>query len=314
MFNLILNENMKIYRRVSTWMMIVLLLAAVLGFSFLIKNQMERENEADWKSRIAASTEGLKKALAAEPNLPKQSRDRMEKMIAINEYRLENDIPPATPKSVWGFMDFSSNLVSLITLFTIILAGGIVASEFTWGTIKLLLIRPVSRAKILLSKYLSTLLFSLFLLFLLFLSSFLVGILFFGTGGLSVPYLAYWNGKVVEVNMALHVLSLYGLSSVDLLMMSTFAFMISTIFRNNSLAIGLSIFLMFTGSTIVAALSRYGWVKYILFANTDLRQYFDGTPLVEGMTLSFSITVLLAYFLIFHLLSWILFMKRDVAA
>ncbi|MBE3554796.1 MAG: ABC transporter permease, partial [Thermicanus sp.] len=68
------------------------------------------------------------------------------------------------------------------------------------------------------------------------------------------------------------------------------------------------------GSTIVAALSRYGWVKYILFANTDLRQYFDGTPLVEGMTLSFSITVLLAYFLIFNLLSWILFMKRDVAS
>jgi ABC-type transport system involved in multi-copper enzyme maturation permease subunit len=35
---------------------------------------------------------------------------------------------------------------------------------------------------------------------------------------------------------------------------------------------------------------------------------------VEGMTLQFSISVLVIYFLVFNLLSWSIFMKRDVAA
>ncbi|MFD2875395.1 ABC transporter permease [Paenibacillus rhizoplanae] len=41
------------------------------------------------------------------------------------------------------------------------MAADSVAGEFTWGTIKLLLIRPWSRSKILLSKYISLVIFSL---------------------------------------------------------------------------------------------------------------------------------------------------------
>ena len=59
---------------------------------------------------------------------------------------------------------------------------------------------------------------------------------------------------------------------------------------------------------------KFEWAKYILFANTDLTVYFDGTPLVASMTLTFSIVILLVYFAIFHLLSFLVFAKRDVAA
>ena len=129
------------------------------------------------------------------------------------------------------------------------------------------------------------------------------------------PYLAYADGKVVEKNMFLHTLSLFGLASVNLLMMVTFAFMISAVFRSSSLAIGLATFLMFAGVQAVAILAalEQGWVKYILFANTNLTPYFDGTPLVEGMATSFPITVLAIYFVLFNVVSWVIFNKRDVA-
>ncbi|WP_241840497.1 hypothetical protein [Fictibacillus sp. S7] len=52
----------------------------------------------------------------------------------------------------------------------------------------------------------------------------------------------------------------YGFASILLLMMATFAFMMSTIFRNSSLAIGFSIFLSMSGTVAVQLLSKYEWM------------------------------------------------------
>ena len=114
--------------------------------------------------------------------------------------------------------------------------------------------------------------------------------------------------------MLLHIFTTYAYACVKSLMMVTFAFMISTVFRNNSLAVGISLFLMFTGGLLVTLLSKYTWVKYVLFANTDLTVYTDGIPVVKGMTYNFSLLVLAAYFIIFNVISWLVFNKRDVAA
>ena len=89
--------------------------------------------------------------------------------------------------------------------------------------------------------------------------------------------------------------------------------MISTVFKTSSLAVGISIFLLFTGTTITNILAaKYDWAKFSLFANTDLFQYMNGTPLVEGMTMTFSITMLIIYFIIFHGIAFLFFTKRDV--
>ena len=130
----------------------------------------------------------------------------------------------------------------------------------------------------------------------------------------SQPYLGYTNGNVTEINMLWHIFTTYAYACVNLLMMVTFAFMISTVFRNNSLAVGISLFLMFTGTALVGFLSQYSWVKYILFANTNLMVYTEGTPVVKGMTMNFSLLVLTAYFIGFNVISWLVFNKRDVAA
>jgi ABC-2 type transport system permease protein len=81
---------------------------------------------------------------------------------------------------------------------------------------------------------------------------------------------------------------------------------------------------MFSSSTLIFVLAefKYTWVKYLLFANTDLSVYMTGGmsddmsgghPLVAGMTLGFSISILVAYWLVFYAVSWLLFTKRDIA-
>jgi ABC-2 type transport system permease protein len=205
--------------------------------------------------------------------------------------------------NLMDFVNISTNLATFVVLFTIVIAGGIVASEFSWGTIKMLLIRPVSRTKILLAKYIATLLFSIFLILIVLICSLIFGFLFFGTDP---------NSEVAFAD----VLKTYGFSSIDMIMTVTFAFMLSTVFRSQALAITLSFVILFFAGNITMLLSTfdYNWGKYILFANTDLGQYFNGRePFFEGTTLGFSITVVAIYFIAFHLISFYVFKKRDVA-
>lgn len=207
-------------------------------------------------------------------------------------------------------------LTMLTGLFTIIIAAGIVANEFNWGTIKLLVIRPLSRFQILLSKYITVLLFGLGLLLFLFVGSTLLGLLFFGTGGDAAAnvHLVYKDGHVVEQSIIGYLAKTYLYESISAFMLATMAFMLSAVFRNSSLAVGFSIFLLVMGSTATGFLAmKFDWAKYILFANTDLTQYLDGTPLVEGMTMTFSIVMLVIYFVIFQMLAFGVFLKRDIA-
>ena len=208
-------------------------------------------------------------------------------------------------------------MISLVTIFTVIIAADSVAGEFSSGTIKLLLINPVSRFKILLSKYVTTLIFSLLLFVLLFCTAFLVSGLLEGFKDIGLPYIYASSDHVIHsVNMAGHVIGSYGYASIEMIIIVTMAFMISAVFRSSLIAMGLSLGIMFVGSGVAAFLAQYqySWAKYFLFENTDLTVYLTGNPNIAGMTLSFSIMVLIVYFLIFNALSIYVFNKRDVAA
>lgn len=216
---------------------------------------------------------------------------------------------------MWDGVNGSAGMMIVITIFTIIIAGDSLAGEFSSGTIKLLLIRPASRVKILVSKYISFLLFSMLLLLTLFVISVAVNGILYGFGNMDLPLISMTaEGQIVERNMVLNLWKTYMLGGVSTVMYVTMAFMISSAFRSSAMAIGFSIGALFAGNIVLEALQRFDWSKYLLFANTDLTQYLNGHPFQEEMTLSFSIVVLVVYFLVFNLISWLLFTRRDVAA
>ncbi|MBP2258996.1 ABC transporter permease [Virgibacillus alimentarius] len=316
MHKLIVNEWTKIFKRAGTYVMIAMILLGVVAMGTLIKMTEEPDQAGDqWRDELSQQIKEDKKDLKDMPASAGDMKRFLEKDIAINQYRLDNEIAPPSETTGWSFIDESSALISFAGLFAIIIAAGIVASEFSTGTIKLLLIRPIRRYKILLSKYVTVVLFGLFMLAVLFISSAGLGFGLFGTGDGNSVHLAYADGEVIEQSQMLHLVKIYLLSSIDVLMLVTLAFMISAVFRNNSLAIGISIFLLMMGGNVTSLIAaKYDWAKYILFANTNLMQYFNGTPVVEGMTLGFSIVMLCIYFILFMALAFGVFTKRDVAA
>ncbi|WP_257009956.1 ABC transporter permease [Evansella halocellulosilytica] len=173
--------------------------------------------------------------------------------------------------------------------------------------------RPVSRYKVLLSKYIATILFSLSMLIGTFALSLVIGGLFFGFGPPSQANLITMSGSPVE-KVIPHLINVTTFIFIDMLMMITIAFMISTIFRNSAMAIGIVVFLRFAGPNIVIALHQYDWAKYILFANLNLRQHIGGASYIEGLTMTFSVITLAVYFIIFIILTWWIFNKRDITA
>lgn len=311
MINLVRNENLKLSRRISTWIMFGVLILIVLAAALIIKSDIGHQSSKNWRDELTQTNAMLEKQIASGGF---GQMDAMKREVETNNYRLAHNLPPTKSNSLWGFVEGAAGVITLIALFAIVLGGGIVANEFSSGTVKLLLIRPSKRWKILLSKYITVLAYILMMLLTLFITSFVLGGLFFSFKGASEPYLRNSSGVITQVNMISHILGVYGYECVSLIMMVTLAFMISTVFRSSSLAIGIGVFLLLIGNVLTMFLSRFDWSKFILFANTNLRQYTDGTPPVKGMTLSFSIIVLIVYFIIFNLVSFIGFNKRDVAA
>jgi ABC-2 type transport system permease protein len=291
--------------------MYIILAVIIIGAAVLIRTYGDfmTYEEDTWRETLESENETLITESEQYPEFAQYNQPIIER----NDYYLDNDIMPES-YGAWQFVMENEMLSSFVSLFTIIVAAGILANEFRWGTIKLLLIRPISRTKILIAKYSSVLIFSFFTLAFLFFFSWLMGGFIIGFDGLN-PYIVVTKDSGAEyVPVIGEILIDYGFSMVNLIMMATFAFMISAIFRNSSLAIGLAIFLMLAGNQIVVFFMERDWAKYILFANTDLSQYFNGnTPMMEGMTLGFSVTVLLVYYIIFALLAWAFFTKRDVA-
>lgn len=311
MLNLVQNENMKIYRRIRTWILVGILIGLTATVSIIAHSF--GNSDKDWRTHTQQNIEANKHALS-QNGVPGMAKEEMERRIQVDQYRLDHDIAPAD-NTLWGNVVNMANLVQIVTIFTVVIAADSVAGEFAGGTIKLLLIRPASRSKILLSKYISTVIFSLLLLVVLFLTSFILGGILYGFSDVGLPYVYAGKDLVVhESSMIGHAISTYGLKCIELVMIVTLAFMISTVFRSSSLAIGLSLGFLFLGQMITLILTRWNWGKYWLFANTDLTQYTEGKPLIEGMTMGFSIGVLIVYFVLFNVLSWSIFNKRDVAA
>ncbi|MFF2090664.1 ABC transporter permease [Paenibacillus sp. NPDC058174] len=313
--NLIKNENMKIYRRPRTWLMIGFLLLTVALLSGLMNWEAHKNANPDWQQSLTQDNSRMQQELQSNQELNDNQKTRMTEQIKLNEYYLEQGVNPHE-LSLWDYVNNASNLIILVTILTVIIAADMIAAEFTWGTIKLLLVGPASRTKIMVSKYIATMGFALFLLLLCLGSSFAAGGILEGFDGMNQPLLSVSETGIVQQSpMILEILEKYGFSIISLIMYVTMAFMISSAFRSSSMAIAFSLLFMLVGNTVTMLLSSYSWVKYLLFANIDLTQYLEGaSPLRPEMTLSFSIITLVIYYLAFQFIAWLLFTKRDVAA
>jgi ABC-2 type transport system permease protein len=310
LLKLIQNEWMKLWAKKGSWIMLVLILLIALFPSAIeqLTDLNDYEEDPNWKTSLQADIDNNKEILKESP----EDAAFYEERIAIGEYRLANDLAPNDGQTTESYIEYGVSLISIISFFAVIIGASIVSNEFSTGTIKMLLTRPVSRAKILTSKLLTVFLYGIVLYIAAVFLSYIVGVVVYD--GTTEPTLVYENGKVIEKSFIADVAYTGLLMSADFIMTILFAFMIGSVFRSSSLAIGLTLIISFMTALIVGFFNRYEFVKYIWITHSNLTQHKNGVLLVEGITMQMSLIVLGVYAVIFTAISYLVFMKRDITA
>lgn len=309
MLKYIRNEWMKLWARKSSWTMLVLAILLAIVPAIVMKYT---EDDKDWRTSVQEETD-IYKSMLAEEGIAAADAAYFNEQIALNEYRLAEDIPLAVTATFDSYMNYGVGLMMIVTIFSVVVAAGIVSSEFSSGTIKMLLTRPVSRTKILLSKLLTVILFGLLLYAVCLAGTAFIALVLWGS---DVSHnLQIVDGAIKEVGVWKPIFENFILSFGDFFMSIFFAFMLGSIFRSSSLAIGLTLVISMMGTLIITLMSKYSFAKYVWISHSDLTQYASGsTPYLEGVTLPFSLTVLAVYAILFVFSSFIIFNKRDVTA
>lgn len=313
MISLIQNELMKIFGKMASWMYMVIIVLAVL-IAGIIYLKFSGDPNPNWREDTKAEIKMLENQLAA---APEEEKTFLEAQIEQTQEYLDKDINP-TAKTNWHFMnEVVIGVSSLVTLFVVVVGSANVAAEFSDGTIKQLLIRPHKRTSILLSKYIAVVIYALLMVVTLVVSGYLIGLILFGSGDFNMKIfeITLEGRKEAIVGTQFFLKMLYFLPS--LLMVMTIAFMLSTLFKSQALAVGIGIFVLFFSSTlggiILMLADKYAWAKLLIFPHLDLTVYALQDKILEDITLPLSLAILGVYYIVFMAVTFIFFKKRDIS-
>ena len=241
-----------------------------------------------------------------------------QETAAINKYDIENGTTVGDTSSAKGILlsTFDEYEIFLIVMF-MMTAGVIVSEEFSKGTIKLLLIKPYKRSTILASKFITSIIVAIIVIILVILMQFVVGGLIQGFDSFKDPTIIYDHtiNNVKQIN-TIQYLAMQALGKAPMyILLMTLAFAFSTIFTNSALAITISL-LGYMGSSVINMLAlnlKLNWIKYFVTPNWNLTEYFwGGIPTFEGITLPFSIAIIVIYMVIMLVPTFIIFQKKNI--
>lgn len=272
-----------------------------------------------------------------------EKRENASEALEIARYAIINNIPPEGFDSTVK-KDLRANIESIsgfVTIFSIVLAGMIVASEFSSGSMRLLLIRPKKRWKILFSKLFCVFSLHIGLIVISTVVLFIVGAVTGAGGDAFTPDLAYIGGEVREIPSIVETLYAIGLILLQTLPVVTLAFMLSVIAKKSALALVASFVLhSFSGAAQLISIllvEDHEWLRFTILPYLSISSFrqtavdtllgdigtgsFDFssligaleiTPASMGLELSSGIAIILLHVALMIFISFACFNKQEI--
>lgn len=325
MINLIYNEMVKLTGK-RRLLVVTLIIGVLIALFTYAQYQQAKENQkrfgnADWRIVLEQRINGWENRL----NSPRTSEDQRQELtirIAQQQYYLDADVNPSQPGAPTFVRNFVENGTSLLLpLMMMVIASDLVSSEHSAGTVKALLTRPARRWRILLSKYLTLVLSVSFIITMFgFLSTVISGLVF-GFKGWSAPVLTGFSvlGEQLDtsgvhfVPQWQYIVMEFGLAWFVSLVVATLSFMLSVLIRSTAAGMGIMLACLISGVILRGMVASWESAKYLFMVNLELINYLtDAAPPIEGMTLGFSLLVLLAWGAVALAVSFVSFTRRDV--
>ena len=291
-----------------------------------------------WKNELLAGIKANRIALLSGESqegelLTSNRRTQLEREINVSRERLEADAAPVQMNSFLGQLDMGISLVSLISILIMVLAGGIVSSEFGTGTVKLLLITPHKRSKIYWAKAILMLEITLIAAAAMFVVAFILSAIFNGFSGIADMQVLMLFGKVMHIPYMVYILFKFAVFLLPVVVFGAMALMLSTVTRKSAVAIAVSILLTYGSGIVLSLISAFmsgsggtiPGLRFLVFSNTSLGLYFNDASSSMGaafgglmrlvdptMTLGFSVVILLIYLVCFLWIGRDSFCRRDI--
>ena len=251
------------------------------------------------------------------------TKTQINNQIKVSWYSLKHNIPQASNVSATkGSRIVNNSLVNIYgivaILFTMIIASGIVAIEFSKETIKLLLIRPVSRFKVLLSKLLAVYIIGYIVLIGSTIILTISNGIFFSFSDYSAAVLKVNSAGVVEAHNYFGILTTNMFYiSLSLLLFGVFAFMLSTITKSTAVSVATSIIIFIAGPILTLVLFGKGliWLDktplpYLNLPSVGMIRDFTSSNAILSNSLGGIEIVILA--IILAIIGFFIFIKSDV--
>ena len=332
MLGLVENEALKILRR-KRFRIILIVLAALLCVVVFAQNRQQQQQrrdhpERDWRAQVEKRASDLERQMNQRRGIPEQWKRWMRYESGRLRYYLSRNLNPnelTGPIFTRAFAGVGS--VLLIPLLIAVFGADLVSSEFAEGTITLLLTRPVARWKILLSKVVAMILFTTLTLLAAFFLAWGISGVAFGWSGWEAPILTGFRlggaspaagfdlSGVRIVSLWQDTFAAWGLAWFSALAVGSITLLLSVVFRSAAAAMGTMMATLVGGTILSRVASDWDGAKWFFVTNLPLPDYYAGLPTpFEGMTLTFSALVLLAWALAALTAAFVLFTRRDVTA
>lgn len=321
---LVENEVLKLLKR-RRFRLVLLILVALIGLIVFAQSRARERFLAgkDWRVRTQERVAGMQTFLRsgrAPATAQRWTRFEMSRL----QYHLDRDIDPdamSGPLFVRAFANVSSHL--LFPLLALIFASDIVSSEFSQGSIKLLLTRPVSRARVLASKLVALVLAGTLTVLLGGAVAYAFGSLAYGARGWGAPILTGFRAggdtldvsSVRAVTLWKDVVVVYGLAWFSALSVGMLGFLTSVLLRSTAAAMGTMFAALIAGSILPFVAPTWETQKYLFVTNLPLADYYSGAPPpIPGITVGFAVAVLSVWSVAALAVAFAVFARRDVLA
>ncbi|MFA9397176.1 MAG: ABC transporter permease subunit [Clostridiaceae bacterium] len=308
----------------------------------VLKNQTTEDYDAkkDLEARIENVDFQLKDMEDNNDVYPAGSyKSNLNQEKQLYQYMLDNNIDPRESTELNAFSYSKSMFMILGSLFlvagVIVFAADMVSGEFTPPTMKFLLTQPVSRAKVLLSKYISLLITSVLSILSIEIISFVIMGFIFGFGSSNYPLITgqkyqfdmtkVVDGQhpLVEVAGSSHIISqgqytlrLFLFQILFIIACVSFAFMISTILKSSMISMGIGIVSVIVFNIIVAIPYANKIAPFLFTTYGSGEAIFSGQNAaymqIPYMTTSFGVIMLIVWSAVCYLIAHFVFVKKDI--
>ena len=173
-----------------------------------LKFQIANKN-LDWKKRLTKDNNNLKKQIKeSEKNGENAAISEYKQQIAMNDYYLNNNIRPTPNYEITAFnvMPKVNMIIGflIISIIIAIMTSTSVSGEFNPATIKLLLTKPVSRERVLFSKFMASVLVCILSFLIIKILAFLVLGTVFSFGSFKEP-MAYYSRYIANKDLIANI-------------------------------------------------------------------------------------------------------------